>query len=417
MVKIQAAVLREKSGRFSFESVDVDGPRADEVLVRIVATGICHTDLSVRDQFIPVTLPAVLGHEGAGIVEAIGDHVTKVEPGDSVVLSYCFCGTCFNCRRSSYSCCSKLPALNFGGVRLDTGRSPYSDDSGAPVSGLFFGQSSFASHSLARECNVVKIRSDVPLELMGPLGCGIQTGAGTVMNSLKPSSGDSIVVFGAGSVGLSAVMAAVVVGCATIIAVDLHQNRLDLARELGATHALKADSGDVVKQIVALTGDGAQFTIECTGSPKVLRQAVEALRITGVCAIVGAAPRGTEVSLPMGLLGSGRTIKGVIEGDSIADLFIPELIELWREGRFPFDKLIRRYPMAQINEAIAASESGEVLKPVLCNQPTEASVPEALSSDTATSTTRRPTRPGSTESRTASPASSAMSSAAASSPR
>jgi aryl-alcohol dehydrogenase len=260
-----------------------------------------------------------------------------------------------------------MPALNFSGMRPSTGRSPYSDDAGASVSGLFFGQSSFASHSLASERNVVKIRSDVPLALMGPLGCGIQTGAGTVMNTLKPSSGDSIVVFGAGSVGLSAVMAARVVGCATIIAVDLHQNRLDLARELGATHVLNASTGDVVNEIVALTGDGAQFAVECTGSPKVLRQAVEALRVTGVCAIVGASPRGTEFSLPSSLLGLGRTIKGVVEGDSIADLFIPELIELWRQGRFPFDKLIRRYPMAQINEAIAASESGEVLKPVLCN--------------------------------------------------
>lgn len=367
MLKIQAAVLREKGGRFGFEPIEVDGPLAGEVLVRIVATGVCHTDISVRDQHIPVALPAVLGHEGSGVVEAVGDGVTKVRPGDSVVLSYAFCGACANCRRSRYSCCSLMPALNFGGKRLGTGRSPYSDAAGAPVSGLFFGQSSFASHSLVPERNVVKIRGDVPLELMGPLGCGIQTGAGTVMNTLKPASGDSIVVFGAGSVGLSAVMAARVVGCATIIAVDLHRNRLDLARELGATHVLKADEVDIVAEIVRLTGDGAQFAVECTGSPKVLRQAVEALRVTGVAAIVGAAPRGTEFSLPMGLVGLGRTIKGVIEGDSIADLFIPELIELWRQGRFPFDKLIRRYPMAQINEAIAASESGEVLKPVLCN--------------------------------------------------
>src|SRR5580693_4370229 len=212
MVDAMAAVVREKGGRFALERVCLDEPRPDEVLVRIRGVGMCHTDLVARDQYFPVPLPAVLGHEGAGVVEAVGSAVTKVAPGDHVVLSFASCGACANCRQGAYAYCDDLYGRNFSGARPDGSRT-CCDADGHRIGGSFFSQSSFATRALATERNVVKIPSDVPVELMGPLGCGIQTGAGAVMNALRPKAGESIAIFGAGSVGMAAALAARVVGC------------------------------------------------------------------------------------------------------------------------------------------------------------------------------------------------------------
>lgn len=365
MLETQAAVVREKGGAFAIETVRLEAPRDHEVLVHIKGVGMCHTDLVVRDQYFPTPLPAVLGHEGSGIVVQVGKAVTKVAPGDHVVLSYASCGTCANCLRGLYGYCPDLYGRNFSGARPD-GSTPCCDAHGVPVSAYFFAQSSFAKHAIATERNVVKIRDDVPIELMGPLGCGIQTGAGAVLNALKPEAGSSIAIFGVGSVGLAAVMAARIAGCATIIAVDLNDNRLALAMELGATHVINGGGGDVPEQIRTLTGgEGVQQSLECTGLPTVVRQAVDSLRLTGTCGVIGVSPLGTEVTLDMNGILFGRTVRGIIEGDSIPDIFIPRLIELWRQDRFPFDKLVRFFPMAEIEAAAHASESGEVLKAIL----------------------------------------------------
>ena len=364
MPDMQAAVTREKEGPFTIETVTLEDPRDNEVLVRIRGVGMCHTDLVVRDQYFPTPLPAILGHEGAGVVEKVGTSVTKVVPGDHVVLSYASCGTCANCQRGLYGYCPDLYGRNFSGARPD-GSTPCCGKSGERISSYFFAQSSFGEYALATERNVVKIAKDVPLEIMGPLGCGIQTGAGAVMNALRPGAGSSIAIFGAGSVGLAAIMAAKAVGCATIIAVDLNDQRLALARDLGATHTLHGDA-QTVDAIQALTGgEGVQYSLECTGIPQVVRQAVDCLRLTGICGIVGVAPLGTEFKLDMNTVLFGRTVRGIIEGDSIPDVCIPQLIELWRQGRFPFDRLIRFYPLSDIDEAAHASERGEVLKAVL----------------------------------------------------
>jgi len=362
--QIRAAVVREKSGPFLVETIDLADPRDHEVLIRIHGTGICHTDIVVRDQYFPTPLPAILGHEGAGVVERVGRTVRKVAVGDHVVLSFASCGTCANCQRGQRFYCPQLYACNFSGGRPD-GSSPCCDSKGSRISGYFFAQSSFGEYAIATENNVVKIRDDVPLEMMGPLGCGIQTGAGAVISALKPGAGSSIAIFGAGSVGLAAVMAAKVVGSACIIAIDVNEPRLKLALELGATHVVDAKAGGVPERIRAITGEGAQYSIECTGVPSVLRQAVDCLRLTGVCGVVGVAPLGTEVSLDVASILFGRTVRGIIEGDSIPDIFIPQLIELWKQGRFPFDKLIKFYELAQINEAVRASEAGEVLKAIV----------------------------------------------------
>ncbi len=365
MIEMTAAVVREQGGAFGLEKVSLEQPRANEVLVKIAGVGMCHTDLVVRDQYFPTPLPAVLGHEGSGEVVEVGCDVTKVAPGDKVVLSFASCGACTNCQNGDYGYCPDLYGRNFSGARPD-GSSPCCDAHGHRISAYFFAQSSFGEYALATERNVVKIPSDVPVEIMGPLGCGIQTGAGAVMNALKPGAGSSIAVFGAGSVGLAAIMAARVVGCTTIIAVDLNEKRLELAKELGATHAVNGGSGDPVEAIRSITGgEGAQYSLECTGLPKVVRQAVDALRLTGICGTIGVAPLGTEFTLDMNAILFGRTVRGIIEGDSVPDIFIPQLIELWRQGRFPFDRLIERYPLSQIEEAAHASERGAVLKAVL----------------------------------------------------
>jgi aryl-alcohol dehydrogenase len=369
VVQIQAAVVKAQGGQFTLETLTLEEPGPGEVLVRVAGVGICHTDLVVRDQYFPTPLPAVLGHEGAGIVEQIGPGVTKVLPGDHVVLSFASCGTCTNCLQGLNGYCPDLYGRNFSGTRPD-GSKPCCDAAGHAVSSYFFAQSSFADFALATERNVVKVVKDVPIELMGPLGCGIQTGAGAVINALRPKAGSSIAIFGAGSVGLSAVMAARVTGCARIIVVDLNQSRLELARELGATDVVNAGRGNPVEGILALTGrDGVQFSLECTGIPAVVRQAVDCLRLTGTCGVIGVARLGTEFSLDMNGILFGRTVRGIIEGDSIPDIFIPQLIELWRQGRFPFDRLVRFYPLAEIGEAVEASERGDVLKAILLPDP------------------------------------------------
>lgn len=370
MIDIEAALVRTQGGTFGMETLKLDEPGPGEVLVRIAGVGLCHTDLVVRDQYFPTPLPAVLGHEGSGVVERVGPGVTKVVPGDHVVLSYASCGQCVNCQRGLNGYCLDLYGRNFTGVRPD-GSHACKDCQGNPISSYFFAQSSFANLALATERNTVKIPRDVPVELMGPLGCGIQTGAGAVINALKPNAGSSIAIFGAGSVGLAAVMAAHVAGCAKIIVVDLNQSRLETARELGATDVINAGTDDPVAAIQALTGgEGVQYSLECTGLPKVVRQAVDCLRLTGVCGVIGVSPLGTEFALDMNGLLFGRTVRGIIEGDSVPDIFIPQLIELWRQQRFPFDRLVRFFGLGEIEEAVRASESGEVFKAILLPDPT-----------------------------------------------
>jgi len=359
-MKIKAAVAPSTSQPFQIEEVDLEDPRDNEILVRIVGTGLCHTDLFFKE-LIP--MPAVYGHEGAGIVEKAGKEVTTVKVGDHVVLSYNSCGTCNNCLAGMPFYCVSFTALNYGGSRGD-GTMPLSKD-GAPLYGCFFGQSSFASHALVTERNAVKVPDDIPLELLGPLGCGFQTGAGTVINALKAKAGSSIAVFGTGSVGLSAVMAAKTSECAVIIAVDIKPNRLELAKELGATHAINPDEKNPVEQIQSITGTGANYSIETTALPAVYRQALECLDPIGESILLGAPPIGTEVTFDMQSILTGKRTRGVIEGDSIPQQFIPEMIEMYKQGKFPIDKLIKYYPSDEINQAVTDSENGITVKPVI----------------------------------------------------
>jgi len=361
-MKIKAAVAPGTGKPFEIQEVELEDPRSNEVLVRIVGTGLCHTDLLFKD-YLPIPLPAVYGHEGSGIVEKVGEGVTMVKPGDPVAISFNSCGMCNNCLAGMPFYCLNFTGLNYSGARAD-GSMPISKD-GAPLFGSFFGQSSFAEFSLTTERNVVKVPEDVPLEILGPLGCGIQTGAGTVMNALKVPAGSSIAVFGTGAVGLSAVMAAKVVGCTCIIGVDIKPQRLEMAKEFGATHVINSAEKNPVGAIQAITGMGVNYSIETTAVPTVYRQAVEALDLTGECVLLGAPPMGTEVTFDMQTLLAGRKTRGVIEGDSVPQKIIPQLIDLYKQGKFPFDKLIKFYNVKDINQAVADSGEGVTIKPVI----------------------------------------------------
>jgi aryl-alcohol dehydrogenase len=353
--RIRAAVLREKGGPLEIESLEMDGPRDDEVLVRIVATGICRTDIHIIDEWDGAEMPVVLGHEGAGVVVMAGRGVKSVAAGDHVILSYLSCGRCPRCRRGRPWECRYLYEANFGFKRLDGSNALQRSG----VRGHFFGQSSFATHSLATERNIVKVSRDLPLEILAPLGCGIQTGAGTVMNTLEVPRGASIAVFGTGSVGLAAVMAARTVGAGPIIGVDINPGRLQVALELGATHVIDNLREDVASRISAITGGGVDYVLEITGHPEMLRTAIDVLHPGGAVALFSGGS-GT------GPLPEGRRAISVVEGSSVPQVFIPRLIELYQAGLFPFDRIEKFYGFADINRAIAEAERGDTIKPVLC---------------------------------------------------
>jgi aryl-alcohol dehydrogenase len=351
--KIQAAVLRNKGGPLKIESIEMEGPRDDEVLVRLVASGICRTDIDFCDDWEEADKAVVLGHEGAGVVEQVGKSVKGVKCGDHVVLSYQSCGLCHQCRRGRPAHCRYLYKVNFGFQRLDGSNALQRSG----VRGHFFGQSSFATHSLATERNLVKVSKDLPLELLSPLGCGLQTGAGTVMNSLKVSAGEGIAIFGTGAVGLAAVMAARLVGANPIIGVDIKPKRLKLGLRLGATHAIDNRRQDIASRIADITGSGVDYVVETTGSPKMHQLAIEVLNPHGIVAILtGESGR----NLP-----GGRKTIGIIEGDAVPQRFIPKLIKLYQAGKFPFDRLVKFYDFSDINKAIAHAKHGDTIKPVL----------------------------------------------------
>lgn len=359
-----AAVLDSLDQDFRVEEVEIDEPRAGEVLVRVVATGVCHTDALAQHGGFPFVFPGVLGHEGAGIVAAVGDGVTAVAEGDSVIIGWPWCGACRNCLDGQPRYCEQLGPLVFSGGRGD-GSTALRTNGGDAVHSHFFGQSSFAGYSITAENSLVKVPPELDLATAGPLGCGIATGAGAVLNVLAPRPGASLVVFGAGNVGLAGVMAARCSGATRVVAVDRHPGRLTLARELGATDTIDVGDGDVGEAIKDICGGPAELALECTGDLGVVRQAIDSIGPRGTCALVGAAPFGAEFSVEHGPTLWGKQIVGVLGGESTSAKLIGALIDLHLQGRFPFDRLIQSFPLEQINDAMEASHSGDVLKPVL----------------------------------------------------
>jgi aryl-alcohol dehydrogenase len=358
-MEITAAVARGAAAPFTVESATLAAPGDGEVLVRVVAAGICHTDLTARRNF-PAELPIVLGHEGAGIVEEVGPGVTGLAPGDHVLATYSSCGACGQCAAGRPGYCADWILLN-GGRFGDA--SPLRIG-GEPVVGGFFGQSSFASHIVTPVRNLVRVDPGTDLTLTAAFGCGVQTGAGTVANVLRPPAGAAVAIFGAGGVGMAALLAARALGAGTVVAVDITPARLELARDLGADVVVDGNEPDVAARIVAATGGGVSHALDTTGLAPVIAHAIDALTPLGTLALVALG----EATLPIEvakLIGQGKTLRGSLEGDGDPRHFLPVLLDWFHRGRFPMDRLVRAYPIEKINDAVADCASGAVVKPVL----------------------------------------------------
>ena len=367
IISAQGAVVSGQGSSFELEELVLDEPRDDEIIVRVVATGICHTDLSARDQVIPFPLPALLGHEGAGIVERVGRSVRTLAEGDHVVVSFNFCGECRQCITGRpVQCDTWVPRNLVGGFRPD-GSSPVRRCSGETLHAHFFGQSSFATRMVVAAAAAVRVPHEAPLPMVAPLVCGFQTGAATMLQVLAPELGHTVAIFGAGGVGLSALMAARLTPAAQIIAIDVVPERLQLAGELGAECTINAASDDPVEALRDLTaGRGADRIVECTGNTKVLRQALDAMATDATVAIVGAPPFGSEVGIDvLDAIVKGPRIVGVNQGRSVPRVVIPALVDLYLAGRFPLDRLIRTYPFDRIDDAAHDMHAGTTIKPVL----------------------------------------------------
>lgn len=368
-MQIQAAVAYDSNGAFRVETLALREPSAKELRIRLIATSVCHTDIMTKGKAL-CAFPIVLGHEGVGVVDALGSDVSGFDIGDHVILSYDYCGACVNCTDDKPSYCERHGELNFAGVRPDGGKTHRSTTSDtADIYGSFFQQSSFATYALSHASNTIKVDKSLPLPTLAPLGCGVQTGAGTVLNTLDVSPGSSLAVFGCGCVGLSAVMAAKTVAAKNIVAIDINPERLAAAAQLGATHAILStdfeDPADLVAHIKSLTGS-CHYAIDTTGVPAVLRQAFDVCGPLGVTAMIAPNVPGTEVCIEMLGLLPGKALRGVIQGDSVSKTFIPKLIAMWQAGEFPFDELITEFHgIDAIDTAVQAMQRGEVIKPVV----------------------------------------------------
>lgn len=366
-MRIRALVVEQKDAPFTEQEIELGEPGRGEVLIRIVASGVCHTDAITRAGDMPMPFPAVLGHEGAGIVESVGEGVSQVVAGDRVIIGWPACGECRNCLDGQPRYCLRTGDALVSGRRFKgdlKGTSAYSRDR-EPLNGHFFGQSSFGTYSIASADALVKVGPDVPLELLGPLACGLGTGAGAVLNEARPGLGDSVLIVGVGAVGLAAIMAARNSGVTRIIAGDIHGSRLRLAEEFGATHTINSKSTNIVEGIRNITGSTVDFAFDCTGVIPVIEQLAETVGMLGTLVLIGGAPANARFSVDHLRTLWGKRVVGVLGGGGRSGQLIPALVDLFQQGRFPFDRLVRYYEMGDIEKALADSKSGEVVKPIL----------------------------------------------------
>ncbi len=360
---IRAWVAGAPDSGLTLETLDLDEIRPGEVLVRVAAVGVCHTDIVYTDGSRPAApFPLIAGHEGAGVIAAVGPGTEGFAPGDRVVMSFSSCGRCPSCLAGGPARCSSFRELNSGfGGPGSGGR--LTRRNGEKVAAGFFGQSSFAEHALTSVRNLVQLPPDVPLHLAAPFGCGIQTGAGAVLNALRLQPGDALLVTGTGAVGMSAVMAARAAGAAVIVAVDPVASRRALALTLGATHAL--DPADVAAGALGRLRVPLDFAIDTSGRPEMIRAAVAAVHTTGVVILIAAGGTDAVADIPLRDLIVGRQVRGAVEGDAVPQLLIPRLLELWRAGHFPVEALVSTFAATELDAAMRAMKLGRVVKPVV----------------------------------------------------
>lgn len=366
-MKITALVVEAQNAPFRVQEIELNEPGRGEVLIRIAASGVCHTDAITRAGDMMMPFPCVLGHEGSGTVEKIGPGVSTLAPGDKVIIGWPSCGECRNCLDGHPRYCLRTGDALVSGRRFKgelKGTSAYTRD-GKEIYGHFFGQSSFATHSVVSADALVKVPNDVPLELLGPLACGLATGAGAVLNEARPKLGDSILIVGVGAVGLAAIMAARNSGVTKIIAADVHNNRLDMARDFGATHTINSKANNIVEEVAKITGSTVDFAFDCTGVISVIETIAQTVGMLGTLVLIGGAPAGASFSLDHLATLWGKRVIGVLGGGGRSGQLIPALVELYQQGRFPFDRLVKYYELDQIEKALEDSKSGKVIKPIL----------------------------------------------------
>ena len=364
-VRALAAIVHQPSGPFELHEIAVEAPKAGEVRVAVKAVGLCHTDLVFATGEAGMTLPAVFGHEGAGVIEAVGEGVEGLSVGDKVLLTFDSCGHCRRCDEGHPAYCQDFTLRNYSPLRPD-GTSALSLD-GQPLSGQFFGQSSFASYAIARARNTVKLAPDADLASLAPLGCGVQTGAGAVLRAHAAGPEDVLVVIGGGAVGLSAVMGGKIAGCRTIILIEPRADRRALGLELGAHHAIDPAAGETAEAVRAISPLGADHVVDTSGHSGALHSALQMLAPMGTLGLIGV-PAQFDATLNLAIAQAitfGHKVMGIIEGDSVPADFLPQLVRWAAEGRLPVGKMVTSYPFAEINKAVHEAHDGATVKAVL----------------------------------------------------
>lgn len=357
---MKAAVLREINKPLEIEDIQYGNPEPREVLVRTVAAGVCHSDLHFQNGSYPYPLPAVLGHESAGVVEAVGSDVTYVKPGDHVITCLsAFCGHCEHCLTGHMSLCSE-PELQ---------RAPEQPSrlaKGDETLWQFLNLSSFAEHMLVHEHAIAKVRPDMPMAQAALIGCGVTTGVGAVIHTAKIEPGSTVAIIGCGGVGLSAINGAAIAGAARIIAVDMVPSKLELARKFGATDVVNAGEGDAVGNVVEMTGGGVHYSFEAIGLKATAEQAFKMLRRGGTATIIGMIPVGVNVELHGPEFLMERTMQGSNMGSNRFRVDMPRFVEFYLQGRLHLDDLIsRKIKLEDVNEGLEALQTGEVARSVI----------------------------------------------------
>ncbi len=358
---MKAAVFHGPKMPLSIEDVELDKPQDREVLIKTVASGVCHSDLHFVDGFYPYPAPAVLGHEAAGIIEEVGKQVTYVKPGDHVICCLSvFCGNCEQCMSGHPNRCSNKAA-----TQRNPQDKPRISQKGKAVN-QFLDISSYCEKMLLHENAVVKIREDLPLDRAALIGCGVTTGVGAVLNTARIEPGSTVAVFGAGGVGLAAIQGARIAGARKIIAVDMFEGKLAMARRLGATDTVDASASDPVDEIRKMTGGGVDYSFEAIGLKKVAEQAFNALKAGGTATVIGMIPVGQKVEIDGYMFLTERKLQGSNMGSNRFRIDMPRYIDFYMQGRLNLDDMIsQRRKLEDVNDAFRAMKAGEVARTVL----------------------------------------------------
>ncbi|HLZ28751.1 MAG TPA: Zn-dependent alcohol dehydrogenase [Chloroflexota bacterium] len=356
---MKAAIFHGAHQPLTVEEVDIDTPAEHEVLVRIVASGVCHSDLHFVDGFYEMPAPAILGHEAAGIVEAVGSQVDEFKPGDHVIACLSvFCGRCDYCLTGRTNLCSTRPVRGKDAP-------PRLRWQGQPVTQMA-NLGAYAEKILVHTNALVKVRDDMPFDRAALIGCGVTTGVGAALNTAKVEPGSIVAVFGCGGVGLSAIQGARIAGARMIIAVDVHDHKLETAYEVGATHTINASRKDPVKEIQELTNGGVEYSFEAIGLKKAAEQCFECLRPGGTATIIGMIPVGQKLELEGSVFLREKKIQGSSMGSNRFKVDMPKYIDFYMQGRLKLDEMItRRLQLEDVNEAFRAMKAGEVARSVL----------------------------------------------------